>query len=281
MHQQKVKKNKQKKDCFNELNFLGTVSFWNTDNKDFSVGRVRPLVAKISPNYLVKFDFEKEAPIRDNKGHCIVCKDGEIGELISLIVQNEPSRRFDGYTDKSATEKKILRNVFKEGDAYYRTGDLLYKDSQGYYYWGDRIGDTFRWKGENVATTEVEDILTRHENIAETVVYGVEVPHHDGRAGMCALKLFIDDHTKFNFSSFFEHCYSSLPRYSIPLFIRITPQMDITGTFKYKKSDLKTQSFNPSKCGTDPIYFINFQKRTFELLDQKIIQAIENGEVKL
>ena len=127
---------------------------------------------------LVKFDFETGEPIRNEEGFCIRCSTNEAGEAIGQILDDGTSAagRFEGYADKVATEKKSLRNVFVNGDAWFRTGDLMRKDEKGFFYFVDRIGDTFRWKGENVSTTEVAATVCAYPGVVEAVVYGVKIP---------------------------------------------------------------------------------------------------------
>jgi acyl-CoA synthetase (AMP-forming)/AMP-acid ligase II len=173
-------------------------------------------------------------PLRDEQGHCIQCKVGEPGLLLSIISSRRP---FDGYTDQKATNAKILTDVFKNGDRYFNTGDLLYRDSEGYYYWSDRIGDTFRWKGENVSTTEVSQTLSDCKTIADVVVYGVEVPNTDGKAGMAAV---VKKEENLDFDEILAETTKHLPPYAKPLFIRIKNDGKIptTSTHKYMKTEL-------------------------------------------
>jgi acyl-CoA synthetase (AMP-forming)/AMP-acid ligase II len=173
-------------------------------------------------------------PLRDEQGYCIQCSIGEPGLLLSIISSRRP---FDGYTDQKATNAKILTDVFKKGDRYFNTGDLLYRDSEGYYYWSDRIGDTFRWKGENVSTTEVSQTLSDCKTIADVVVYGVEVPNTDGKAGMAAI---VKKEEKLDFDEILAETTKHLPPYAKPLFIRIKNDGKIptTSTHKYMKTEL-------------------------------------------
>jgi len=152
--------------------------------------------------------------------------------------------------DKAASDKKVLRDVFERGDAWFRTGDLMQQDAEGYFYFVDRIGDTFRWKGENVSTNEVASRLQEAPGVREANVYGVEVPGADGRAGMAAL---VTDET-FDLAAFAEHVGRELPAYAQPLFLRMLPAMETTGTFKQRKVDLVEQGFDPAKM-KQPLYF--------------------------
>jgi fatty-acyl-CoA synthase len=167
----------------------GNFSLFNLEGKPGSIGRVPSFLAHRFPVTLVRFDFEKQAPIRNDEGFCVRCGRDEVGEAISKIAADsaQPGGRFEGYTSAEATERKILRNVFQSGDAWFRTGDLMRKDEKGFFYFVDRIGDTFRWKGENVATSEVSDVIRAFPGIREANAYGIAVPGTDGRACMAAL----------------------------------------------------------------------------------------------
>ena len=166
--------------------------------------------------------------MRGEDGFCIECDDGEAGEAIGFIPNDDKfTGSFEGYTDKEATKKKILEDVFEKGDQWFSTGDLLKKDKQGYYYFVDRIGDTFRWKSENVSTNEVSEAISAFKGIDEVNVYGVEVPNQDGRAGMASLVV----NDEFNLEELYEYLSEQLPVYSVPVFIRISPEIEKTGTF--------------------------------------------------
>ena len=166
----------------------------------------------------MRFDIDTEQPVRGPDGFCIKCQPGEIGEAISKIINDpkRPSQRFEGYADPGATEKKVLRDAFEKGDRWFRTGDLMRKDADGYFYFVDRIGDTFRWKGENVATSEVSEAITAFPGIKEANVYGVRVPGAEGRVGMAALV--VDD--ELDLDGFGRHVTQQLAAYARPVFLR-------------------------------------------------------------
>ena len=172
---------------------------------------------------------------------------GETGEAIGKIAGG--AARFEGYTDAAASEKKILRDVFAPGDAWVRSGDLMRQDRQGFFYFVDRIGDTFRWKGENVATTEVAAVVAGAPCVKAANIYGVPVPGHSGKAGMAALEV----ETGFDLEHFRAHVAIRLPAYARPLFVRIVDNLAITETFKQKKQDLARDGFNPYATG-DALY---------------------------
>ncbi|MGL1920599.1 MAG: long-chain-acyl-CoA synthetase [Hyphomicrobiales bacterium] len=256
----------------------GNAPLFNLDDKFGSIGRV-PVWAKSLLNLsIVRYDVKTDTEIRGANGLCIEADADEVGELISKIINDgsSPTNRFDGYADKKATSKKILTDVYEKGDAWFRTGDLIRKDAKGYHYFVDRIGDTFRWKGENVATSEVAEALSAFPNIAEANVYGVYVPKCDGRACMVAL----DIEEGFDFEGFNAHAKQHLPSYARPLFIRIQEEIEKTGTFKQRKVDLVEEGFDPSKID-DPIYFANPDSDKLEPIDADLYEKICKGKFKI
>jgi len=200
---------------------------------------------------IVKLDSESGAPLRGDDGLCVACARGEAGEAIGRIgTADEGGGRFEGYTDARETEKKILHDVLAKGDAWFRTGDLMRLDEQGFFHFVDRVGDTFRWKGENVATSEVNDAIRECAGVLDATTYGVEIAGHDGRAGMSAIVVASD----FDFSAFADHLARRLPAYAHPVFVRISQNLDATETFKQKKHQLAREGFDPAGV-TDPLYF--------------------------
>ncbi len=228
----------------------GNVSLFNFDGKVGAVGRVPKYLKKKFNIRLVQFDVESEEPIRGPSGLCIECGPGQVGECLGRIDPKDARANFTGYADKAATEKKVLHDVFEKGDAWFRTGDLMRVDSDGYFYFVDRVGDTFRWKGENVSTSEVAEHLSAISGVQEVNVYGVEVPGSDGRAGMASLVV----GPEFDIKTLAEAVDQDLPVYARPVFVRLQPQIETTGTFKYRKIDLVQDGFDPNKI-KDPLYF--------------------------
>lgn len=223
----------------------------NVDNHVGSCGRI-PDWNKTNFR-LVRYDVETESHPRDENGHYILCQPGEVGEGIAFIV-NHPEiggGRFEGYTSEEATEKKILRNVFTEGDAYWSSGDLLRYDEDGYFYFVDRIGDTFRWKSENVSTAEVADALSDCTGVELINIYGVKVPGHEGRAGMAAIVM--QPGHAFDPKAFYALTEARLPRYAAPQFVRVSSAADLTTTYKLRKVDLQRQGYD-DKAFDDPLY---------------------------
>ena len=217
----------------------GNVGFSNIFNFDNTVG------FSPTPYAIVEFDKEKNELVRDKKGHCKKVKTGEVGLLIGKITSRSP---FDGYTDPEKNKSVILKDVFTKGDSYFNTGDLVRDIGFRHAQFVDRLGDTFRWKGENVSTTEVENMVCEYDKIAEAVVYGVEIPNTNGRAGMAAITL-VDgaELNETDLSAMVNVFKKCLPSYAIPVFLRIQAKVETTGTFKYQKNKLKEDSFNPSK----------------------------------
>ncbi len=255
----------------------GNVTLFNFDEKEGSVGRIPWFLASHFPIKLVKFDFDTEQPARDAQGLCIPCKVGEIGEAVGKIVNDpsKPAARFEGYASASQNEHKILHDVFEHGDMWFRTGDLMYQDKEGYFFFSDRIGDTFRWKGENVSTSEVSETITAVPGVVQANVYGVTVPGHDGRAGMAALVI---DPSVFDLAVLHRALVERLPSYARPLFLRIRGELEVTATFKQKKFDLVAEAFDPSKTH-DPIYFNDPQTNSFVPVDLALFKQISSGRI--
>ena len=256
----------------------GNISLFNAEGKPGSLGRVPPYLAHRFSPQLIRIDPETQEPVRDASGLCVRCAAGEAGEAIGEVLE-EPSaigNRFDGYTDAAATSEKILHDVFAQGDSWVRTSDLMRKDEFGFYYFVDRLGDTFRWKGENVAASEVEAVLGSLPGVLHANVYGVKVPGCEGQAGMAALV--IEEGRRLE--DLPAELLQRLPRYACPLFFRTVPAMDLTGTFKYSKSAWRKQGIDPSLC-TDTIYIDHPEKGTLVQLDQDLYGQIQRSEIRL
>ncbi|MEM9964661.1 MAG: long-chain-acyl-CoA synthetase [Asticcacaulis sp.] len=252
----------------------GNVSLFNLDGHPGAIGRVPSYLKSQFNIRLVRFDVEQEIPERRMNGLCYECKPGEIGEAIGEIA-SDPRHAYSGYADKAASEKKILRDVFKKGDQWFRTGDLMRQDRDGYLYFIDRIGDTFRFKGENVSTSEVAEYCARATGVDEAIVYGVEVPHYDGKAGM--VSLIVDD--SFDITAFGEHVRDHLPTYARPRFVRLLQEAETTGTFKYKKMDLVKAGYDPALI-TDPLFVLAPDSDTYVPLDTACHGLLTGGEYR-
>ena len=221
----------------------GNTAFVNIFNIPGSTG-VNPL-----PLAYVEYDPETGEPVRDERGRVRRVPSGQPGLLLSPVSRLSP---FDGYTDPAASERKLVRNAFKDGDVWFNTGDVMMPQGMGHAAFADRIGDTFRWKGENVATTDVEAPIAADPSVEETTVFGVEVPGTDGRAGMAAVKL--REGASFDGRAIAARLYDALPVYSVPLFIRIVQSLETTTTFKSRKVDLRNEAYGPDV--TDPLYVL-------------------------
>ncbi|HEX5206442.1 MAG TPA: long-chain-acyl-CoA synthetase [Steroidobacteraceae bacterium] len=256
----------------------GTFSLYNCEGRVGSIGRIPPFLSHRYPVALVRSDPASGAPVRDAEGRCIPCQPGEPGEAIGQIAlaAGSPGARFEGYADAEATRRKVLRDVFRPGDAWYRTGDLMSRDAQGFYYFVDRIGDTFRWKGENVSTTEVAAMLAGCRGITDVAVYGVAVPGTEGRAGMAALVV----GPEFELTAFRRELAGKLPDYARPVFLRIVSTLEVTGTFKLRKQELAEQGYDPARTD-DPIYFDAAKEGRYERLDPPLHRRIIGGGERL
>ena len=256
----------------------GGLSLFNVEGKCGSIGRVPPYLAHRFAPALIQFDAEKAEPVRNGHGFCIRCAPNEIGEAIGQIL-DDPSRvgsRFEGYTSPEASQKRILRDVFQPGDIWARTGDLMRQDEKGFFYFVDRIGDTFRWKGENVATSEVSEAICAFPGVRQANVYGVAIPGADGRAGMATLVT----EPEVDLPALRAHLIGRLPHYARPLFLRIRNQMEITGTFKYTKTELVRQAYDPAATA-DVLYFNHPERQAFVRLDKALYGRIQSGEIRL
>jgi fatty-acyl-CoA synthase len=256
----------------------GNVNIFNFEGKQGAVGRVPWFVAHRFPIAVVRFDVDQQQPVRNAEGFCERCDANEPGEVIGRIVNDpeRPGNRFEGYAAANQNENKILHNVFEKGDAWFRTGDLMRKDANGYFYFVDRVGDTFRWKGENVSTSEVAEAINTFPGIQDANVYGVTVVGRDGRAGMAAI---VCD-GQCDLGALHAHLAANLPDYARPMFLRVQTQIDVTATFKQKKVDLVRQGFNPAAT-SDAIYFNDPVMGAFVPLDMGLYRRIESGEVRL
>jgi fatty-acyl-CoA synthase len=256
----------------------GNVNIFNFEGKPGAVGRVPWFVAHRFPIAVVRFDVERQQPIRNAQGFCERCAANEPGEVIGRIINDSarPGNRFEGYAASAQNENKILRDVFEKGDVWFRTGDLMRRDSNGYFYFVDRVGDTFRWKGENVSTSEVAEAINAVPGIHDANVYGVAVPGRDGRAGMASIVCDGDC----DLAALHAHLSAHLPDYARPLFLRIQREIEVTGTFKQRKIDLVKQGFDPATV-TDPLYFNDPLAQAFVPLDVALHARIESGEIRL
>ncbi len=255
----------------------GNFSLYNCEGKIGAIGRIPPFLKHRMPVEIVRFDPQAQSPWRDAQGHCTVCDPNEAGEAIGKLQVEGSTQlgRYEGYADRQATESKILRNVVEDGDAWYRTGDLMRRDEQGYFYFVDRIGDTFRWKGENVSATEVAGVITACRGVEDAVVFGVQLPGADGRAGMAA----IVTGRQFDLQVFRNHLITHLPRYAQPVLVRIVPAIQLTGTFKLSKQTLLAEGFDPTRV--NGVYLEDRALGALVALDVPTYERIQHGTLNL
>ncbi len=251
------------------------LSLMNRRGRRGSVGRSAPFTH--GQLKLVRYDAALGTPHRGDGGLLEEVGPGEVGELLSLVSATT-AMSFDGYVERAHNEEKMVRNCFVPGDVYLRTGDLLRRNRAGYYYFVDRIGDTFRWKGENVATAEVAELLNGAPGVSETAVYGVRVAGTEGRAGMALVVL--QAGAAFDPAGYFSFAERRLPRYARPLFVRLAPSMDVTATLKHTKVRLQEEGYDLERIA-DPLYFRDDRARTYVRLDRDLLRRIEAGEIDL
>ncbi len=256
----------------------GNVNIFNFEGKRGAVGRVPWFVAHRFPIAVVRYDVERRTPVRGADGFCQRCAPNEPGEVIGKIINDpgKPGNRFEGYANDGENEGKILRNAFAAGDAWFRTGDLMRRDADGYFYFIDRVGDTYRWKSENVSTAEVAEAINAFPGISDANVYGVEVAGREGRAGMAAIVY----QGACDLAALNAHLRSNLPEYARPLFLRIQDQINVTATFKQRKIELVKEGFNP-EIVADPMFFNDPQSKAFVSLDPALYRRIQQGEIRL
>ncbi|KAE8748080.1 hypothetical protein FOCC_FOCC005275 [Frankliniella occidentalis] len=257
----------------------GNVMLVNMDQKIGALGFIPQLMPRFTwPYELVQVDEESGEPVRDDHGHCVRCERGEPGMLIGKVREDTVHSQFAGYLDREASEKKVLRDPFGNGEKYFMTGDMVVMDAYGYIYFRDRMGDTFRWKGENVSTAELEAVMTRlllARGVREVAVYGVTVPGAEGRAGMAAIA---DPERRADLRELAEGLRGRLPAYARPVFVRVADSLPMTGTHKVSKVQLQRQGFDPATC-PDPVFVA--RGGTYEPVTEAVMTAITEGKMRL
>jgi fatty-acyl-CoA synthase len=256
----------------------GNISLFNVQGKSGAIGHIPGYLAHRFSPALVLLDVERGEPLRNEMGFCIPCAPNQVGEAIGKV-NDDPAnvgRRFDGYKSEEDSKKKVLRDVFETGDVWIRSGDLMRKDKQGFFYFIDRVGDTFRRKGENVATSEVSAAICEFPGVRHANVYGVSVLGVEGRVGMAALVA----ESELDLVAFRQHLTSRLPHYARPLFLRMRPSANLTGTFKYSTTELARQGFDPGAI-TDALYFDSAESSEYVPLDKNLFHRIQSGEIRL
>lgn len=255
----------------------GNANIVNFNNTPGACGFVSRILPYIYPVTLIKCDPITGVPQRDRRGVCMRCGPGETGEFVGKIIEGDPTRSFDGYANQEATKKKIVRDVFWKGDMAFSSGDLLEMDEYGYVYFKDRTGDTYRWKGENVSTMEVEGIVSDLLGQRDCVVYGVEVPNCEGKAGMLAVAKQSDE---LDMAKFVVDMKSKLAPFAIPVFIRICDEIEATGTFKLPKVKLQKQGYDITQI-SDPIFIVDQRNNDCIPLTKDTHDKLMSGELKV
>lgn len=251
----------------------GNALFMNLLNKDQTIGMTN---AKVG---IFEYDVAEDTLVKDTDGRYVEVDEHQPG---LLLVEIGPNAVYNGYTDKKASEAKVIQNVLVEGDRWFNTGDLVKTMDVGFslgrihYQFVDRVGDTFRWKSENVSTNEVAEILNSYHEVNMANVYGVKVANSEGRAGMVAFNCNIE---KFDWLSFSDFVSKKLPSYAQPVFVRIIDELETTGTFKLKKNDLREEAFHLDKVNGDLVFVKKPGKNSYERLDNDFYQSIKSGNV--
>ena len=254
----------------------GTFAHVNLVGKVGAIGYYSFWVKPLTKIYFIRIDPTSGEIVRNKNGHCIEVSPGEKGEMVRAMSKRDPANRFDGYKDSEATAKKILKDVFKKGDSYFRTGDVARVDEDGYIYFCDRAGDTYRWKGENVSTTEVENTISSFIGQTDVVVYGVEVPKTDGRIGMAAI---VGTPESIGIGGLAGKLKEALPPYAIPAFIRLVNNTRLTGTFKFQKVDYRKEGFDIISI-IDKLFVLHPKEKTFVPLTKELYESIMSGTIR-
>jgi len=255
----------------------GNCSCGNFSNKVGAVGFVSVLFPFLLPLSILRINKDTGEPERESSGLASVCEKGEPGELVGRIDRGHPVRDYHGYADNTSSDKKIISDVWRKGDRFFRSGDVFVMDELGWLYFKDRAGDTFRWKGENVSTMEVEAMISQVIGLRDCVVYGVEIPGTEGRAGMAAIP---DPDRRVDLAKLYAGMVDKLPTYARPIFLRFVEEIDVTGTFKMKKRDLQLEGFNPFIMREEDVYMVDNASKTYNLITQEIYNNIVNGNMR-
>jgi fatty-acyl-CoA synthase len=259
----------------------GNVVLFNFDGTPGSVGRIAWWMKRRFPVKVAAYDVEAGDAVRGPDGRCVECAPGEVGEPVGMILDcpSKPAARFEGYADAQATSRKVLADAFSPGDRWFRSGDLMRRDARGYFYFVDRIGDTFRWRGENVSTTEVAEAIGVFPGVAEATVYGVAVDGYDGRAGM-AMVVPDGEPGDLDLAGLHAHVAAALPVYARPLFLRVGRSIAHTGTLKQRKVELAAEGWGPAACG-DSVWLAHPAEKRYVALDAGLAADIGGKRLRL
>jgi acyl-CoA synthetase (AMP-forming)/AMP-acid ligase II len=265
----------------------GTAACFVHSRNDYlrgSIGRQGVIIRNLLNTFIiVKHDHATDAPYRNEKtGLCAKCKTNDPGELLHPLDADNISEKYQGYFgNDQASMSKVMFNVFKKGDAYYRTGDIVRQDEEGRIWFTDRVGDTFRWKSENVSTAEVSEAIGSHPDVKEANVYGVQLPNHDGRAGCAAIVVSGEQLNDALAKDLADHARKRLPRYAVPLFLRLMREVEVTGTLKHQKVALRNDGIDPDKLGADEVFWLQPGAERYTKFHHKDWERICNGTAKL
>nr|CAB3266199.1 long-chain fatty acid transport protein 4 [Phallusia mammillata] len=255
----------------------GNANMMNVDNRFGSCGFISMIAPSVYPLMLLKIDEDKEL-VRGRDGLCIKCEPGDFGMLVGKIIKQSLTQRYDGYADEQASKKKVAYDVFQKGDSVFMTGDVLTMDKYGNMYFKDRTGDTFRWKGENVSTAECEAELAKVLHNQHTVgVYGVDIPGAEGKAGMACI---MDPNREADLELFYAGAKKELPSYALPLFVRLTDEIEVTGTHKIKKVVLRRDGYDIGVV-KDPIFFLDAAQGKYVPLDTVLYEKLMAGLLRV
>lgn len=255
----------------------GSVSLYNCDGKPGAIGRIPVFLSHRFPLALVRYDLNSDEYLRDESGYCLPCGPEDVGEALGRLDPDNTAmgQKFEGYADVALSSKKVVRNVFCEGDLWYRTGDLMRRDKEGYYYFVDRLGDAFRWKGENVSASQVASAILNYPGVVDAVVFGVKLPHNEGQAGMAA----ITPNENFDIVGLWAHLHQRLPSYACPIFIRLCEALDRTATFKLTASRLKVEGYREVPAGL--LWFDDRRSKGYVTCTHALQTMLENGTISV
>ena len=244
----------------------------NVTGKVGSVG-FNPILFPNRDFKLIQLDEETGEILLDSNGIALETLDGQPGQMVGRITE---TNRFDGYTSKEAKDKKIGHNIFGHGDSAFLSGDILVRDAEGYYYFHDRTGDTFRWKSENVSTNEVEGVMSKIVQLTDVCVYAVSVPGYEGKAGMACI---LDPREQVDVSDLPQRLERVLPKYAHPQFLRLSGRLDVTSTFKFQKVRLRKEGYDPAACDEDRLFYFDRKEGKYLPLHGEQYKAIAEGTI--
>ena len=255
----------------------GAVSLYNCAGRPGAIGHVPSYLAHRFPVAIVRCDAETRSLVRDEAGRCIACAPGETGEALGRLdaTSRSAARRFEGYTDPTSSASRLAQDVFYEGDVWYRTGDLMRRDSDGFYYFVDRLGDAFRWKGENISASEVAAALTAFPGVIDAIAFGVVIPGQEGRAGIAGIAA----EPSLDLAGLRRHVHTTLPSYARPVFLRLCPSIARTGTFKLSSATLAREGYKNAPLSQ--LWFDDRETKAYIGCTAALLAEIEQGNMPI